>query len=80
MNRKLVLFIVFVFLILGINNAGFAAFGKQIHKDNIVKVDIESELYQKARIELNKSLYQSYRIVERISRANKLDEYSWRVS
>jgi len=79
MNRKLVLFIVFAFLILGIKNAGFTAFGKQINKDNIVKVDVESELYQRARIELNKSLYQSYRIVERISRANKLDEYSWRV-
>jgi beta-barrel assembly-enhancing protease len=79
MKKKVGLLIIFALLLLNANNACFSASQKQPVKKNLVKIDIESELYQKARIELNKSLYQSYRIIERLSRANKLDEYSWRV-
>lgn len=43
------------------------------------KLDRESQVYQKATQELDKQMYQFYRIVERIARANRLDDYSWRI-
>lgn len=41
--------------------------------------DKESYYYQKAEIELNKQNYTLYRIAERLSRANKLDNIPWRI-
>ncbi len=79
MKKYAVLLSVFALLTLTANNLSLGISGKQQDIKTPVKIDVESELYQKARIELNKSLYQSYRIVERISRANKLDEFSWRI-
>lgn len=35
--------------------------------------------YQKAEQDLSEELYQLYRITERLSRANKLDAYSWKI-
>lgn len=43
-------------------------------------INLENELYKRAEIELNQNFYQLYRITERISRANKLNENSWRVA
>lgn len=39
--------------------------------------NLETELYKKAEIELDKHLYREYRVAERIIRANKLDNYPW---
>jgi beta-barrel assembly-enhancing protease len=42
-------------------------------------LDKETQLYQTAQKELTPRFYQAYRIVERIARANKIDEFSWRI-
>lgn len=39
--------------------------------------NLETELYKKAEIELDKHLYREYRVAERIIRANKLNNYPW---
>lgn len=79
MKKYAALLSAFVLLAFTANNLSFAVSEKQPTVKNVIKIDIESELYQQARIELNKSLYQSYRIVERISRANNLNDFSWRI-
>lgn len=43
------------------------------------KYSLETELYEKAKIELTPSFYEVYRVAERLARANKLDDCSWRI-
>lgn len=76
-NIKYIAIIIFISCFI-CGNPCFAVEKVQIAKQKVV-FDIENELYTKAQFDLNKDFYQIYRIVERLSRANKLDEYSWRI-
>ena len=77
-NIKNIALLIFITLIIGIVviNPVFALKKGDLAKSSI----IENELHQKAKIELSSSFYQIYRITERLLRANKLDEYSWRIA
>lgn len=43
------------------------------------KYDYEKEIYKRAQIELEGDMYQMYRVVERLARANKFDTHSWQI-
>gem|GEM_PF-3056280 len=70
-----VLFVSFVNI-----NSSFANQKKKVLKQKVSvvkKLDLESEFYKKAEIQLDRQLYREYRVAERIIRANKLDNYPW---
>ncbi|OGI22753.1 MAG: hypothetical protein A2255_05080 [Candidatus Melainabacteria bacterium RIFOXYA2_FULL_32_9] len=57
-----------------------------VQKAKIIKNEVksaisnpETRLYKQAEEDLDSRFYQAYRIVERLARANKLDNYPWRV-
>jgi predicted Zn-dependent protease len=61
-------------------DSSFAAAKKNVSKQKASiskQVDLESEFYKKAEIQLDRQLYREYRVSERIIRANKLDNYPW---
>jgi predicted Zn-dependent protease len=73
----LILLILTVFFLF--NESSFAVEKKSnIQKASVsTNANLETELYKKAEIQLDRQLYREYRIAERIIRANKLDNYPW---
>lgn len=62
-----------------VSNACFASVTAKVTKTNNTAQNTlsEQEYYKKAQIDLDKNLYTTYRVGERLIRANKLYDYAW---
>ncbi|EKE02705.1 MAG: peptidase M48 Ste24p [uncultured bacterium] len=83
MNLKRItyVFIAFITFSLCAGDMVFAVQKAKVTKNEVKQEisDPETRLYKQAEEDLDRRFYQAYRIVERIARANKLDNYPWRV-
>lgn len=74
-SSYIIVSVIIISMILG--NTALAA-----HKKAAVKKQTPEQItdpYKKAELDLDRRFYQAYRIVDRLARANKLDNYSWRI-